>query len=50
MYYKEKIINGILCCRGVPNGEWRPIDYETIVKRLIVAEDKLQRMYQECLR
>ena len=50
MYCEEKVINGILYCRGTPDGEWQPVDYETVVKRLIVAEDKLRRVYQECLR
>ncbi len=24
MYYKEKIINGMLYCQTIPNGEWVP--------------------------
>lgn len=24
MYYQKKLINGVLCCRSTPNGEWRP--------------------------
>lgn len=23
MYYEEKVINGILCSRTTPNGEWK---------------------------
>ena len=27
MYYEEKVINGILCWRGDPHGEWHEMDY-----------------------
>jgi len=27
MYYEEKVINGILCFRNDPHGEWNEIDY-----------------------
>ena len=27
MYYEEKVINGILCWRGDPKGEWHEMDY-----------------------
>jgi hypothetical protein len=23
MFYEEQVINGVLCCRSAPNGEWR---------------------------
>ena len=24
MFYEEDVINGVLCCRSQPGGEWRP--------------------------
>lgn len=24
MFYEEQVVNGVLCCRLQPNGEWRP--------------------------
>lgn len=50
MFYEEKFANGILYYRSDPDGEWYGVPYEEVVKRLMVAEDKLRRIYQECLK
>lgn len=41
MYYEEKVINGVLCSRSSPDGEWEPFTLEalTIAHRV----EKLQR-------
>lgn len=44
VYYEEKFADGILYCRSMPYDEWHPIDYDTVIKRLIKAEDKLRRI------
>ena len=38
MYYKEEIINGILCFKITPNGEWKPLGEKRLTK--IVEELK----------
>jgi hypothetical protein len=29
MYYETKLINGVLCCRTTPEGEWQRMTYPT---------------------
>ena len=50
MFYEEKFADGVLYYRSDPDGEWYGVPYETVVKRLMIAEDKLRRVYQECLK
>lgn len=39
MYYKEEIVNGILCWRGTPKGKWKEFSKEELTARI----DKLER-------
>lgn len=41
MYYEEKLIDGVLCCRDVLNSEWLPVPVEQLSQRLVALE--LQR-------
>ncbi len=34
MYYEEEIIDGILCHRGTPDGEWVPFTLEALTTAL----------------
>ena len=34
MYYDEQVINGVLCHRGTPNGEWIPCTAEQLTLTL----------------
>ena len=54
MYYEEKIIDGVLCYRYTPKGEFRPMSAERIVKRIkdfemLIAEkfDQMDKMYSK---
>ena len=38
MYYEEKLIDGILHWRGMPDGGWRPIPLEKLGERVVTAE------------
>lgn len=40
MYYKEEIINGILCWKGTPNGEWHPVGERELTKRITELKAK----------
>lgn len=31
MYYEEKIIKGVLCCRTTPKGEWKPVHAKELI-------------------
>jgi hypothetical protein len=42
MYYQEKVINGILCCKYSPNGEWIELAKQTLTERLMKYEKALQ--------
>jgi len=44
MYYKEKIINGILHYKTTPEGEWKEVSKETLSKRLQEAETKVLKL------
>ena len=38
MYYEEKVINGILCWRGDPHGEWHEMDYVELLNHYEVEK------------
>jgi hypothetical protein len=42
MYYQEKVINGILCCKHSPNGEWIELAKQTLTERLMKYKKALQ--------
>jgi len=33
MYYEEKLIDGVMCWRGVPDGEWTPYTLKELSAR-----------------
>jgi len=35
MYYEEKVIDGILCHRGTPNGEWIPYTLQDLTTAFV---------------
>lgn len=37
MYYEEKLINGILMWRGMPDGDWKQCSIEEMSKRIVNA-------------
>lgn len=41
MYYEEKVINGILCWRGLPDGEFRPLSIEEITAKYSKLESEV---------
>ena len=46
MYYDEQIFDGKLYFRTTPNGEWILVCYETLLDRLIKAENELWEIKQ----
>ena len=37
MFYEEKVIDGVLCWRGIPSGEWNKKTPEQLTQMLIEA-------------
>ena len=46
MYYEEQMVNGILCRRSTPNGEWVPLTLQELSERVVKAH-KLINKYVE---
>lgn len=46
MYYKEEIINGILCFKLTPNGEWKEVSKRVLCERVKEAEKKVFELTQ----
>lgn len=44
MYYEEKIIDGILCYRCKPNGDWTKFTIETLSERAYNDRQKLKAL------
>jgi hypothetical protein len=47
MYYEEKAINGILCHRGTPDGEWIPFTYEELTVLYLSTQVHLEHVTGE---
>lgn len=45
MFYEEQVVNGVLCCRSQPNGDWLPATtpHAAEVNALLALTDE-QRM------
>lgn len=41
MYYDEQVINGVLCHRSTPNGEWIPFTAESLTLSLVASRVQL---------
>lgn len=41
MYYKEEVVNGILCWKDTPNGKWNPFTSEQLTMQLMTAKRAL---------
>lgn len=47
MYYDEEVINGILCHRGTPNGEWIPFTPEQLTQKYIQAKERVFELVRQ---
>ena len=47
MYHEEKIINGILCWRGTPQGEWIAHTPEELTEKLLRIFSAARLLLQE---
>lgn len=44
MYYKEKLIDGVLMCRFTPNGDWRQCSVEDMSRRIINLQNTIENL------
>jgi hypothetical protein len=44
MYYIESIIDGILCCKTSPHGDWRPLSQKNLTSKIVQLEEKLTQL------
>jgi len=47
MYHEEKVINGKLCWRGIPNGEWIEYTLEQLTAKLTEVNAKPAELYEK---
>ena len=40
MYHEEKVINGVLCWRGTPDGEWQQYTAEALTIALVSERER----------
>lgn len=40
MYYEEKVVNGVLCSRTSPGGDWVPMTAEVLTAKLLEARQQ----------
>ena len=44
MYYAEKIIDGVLCCKHMPNAEWKPLSAKQLTNQIVRLECEVRRL------
>ncbi len=42
MYHEEKIIDGVLCWRGLPDGEWKQFTQKQLTDRMVTLREKYE--------
>lgn len=42
MYYEERVINGVLCCRSSPNDDFRPMSIQALTAKVVILEGNLR--------
>lgn len=47
MYYKEEIIEGVLCYKHSPNGEWIKFSAQELTKRIIQLSEKVEDLNRQ---
>ena len=44
MYYEERIVNGILCCRRTPKGDFKPLSAKELTNRILELKKVLSEI------
>lgn len=44
MYYREEIVDGILCCKRSEDAEWLPLSREKMTKKILKMNVEIERL------
>ena len=44
MYYIERIINGILCCKWTPDGAWEELSKEKMTEKILALKAEIETL------
>lgn len=44
MYYKEQIVDGVLCWKGTPDGEWTPMSPEKMTRKIMQLKIEVEML------
>lgn len=44
MYYKEEVIDGILCCKHSREGEWIPLSQQQLTKKILKMKVEIEHL------
>lgn len=44
LYYKEQIVDGVLCCRRSKDGEWVPLSPEKMTRKISKMKVEIERL------
>jgi len=47
MYYIERIINAILCCKWHPEEEWQPLSKEKLTEKILALQKEVESLKAE---
>ena len=47
MYYAEEIVNGVLCFKTTPDGEWTPLSLTVLTERLTEANKRINELQND---
>ena len=47
MYYKEEVINGVLCFKTTPNGEWKQFTLEQLTNKIVNLKNEVSQLNKE---
>lgn len=47
MHYEERVIDGVLYSRGIPNGDWHLVGAKTLTGRVIASKATCDRLQAE---
>jgi hypothetical protein len=47
MYYEECVIDGVVCCRTTPDGEWRQLTPRQLTDKIVMLENGIREVDAE---
>jgi len=47
MFYEEQVVDGVLCFRNTPDGEWEPLSASDLTAELMGARQLIKGLRQQ---